>query len=237
MPGSKGFLLPIFCDNRLVILKMCGRYSNHIDAMRTWVRILGDWPKDVTLSYNVSPTQRVAVFTAQEGVGMRWGLIPHWSKDGKSKYATFNARIETVDSKPVYRTAWDQSQRCLVPAQGFYEWRSEDGRKQPYFVASETGDPLVFAGLWDVWKGNDAEALSCTILTRPSEGILAKLHPRMPVIVEQGYVRDWFRASLDEVKQLLDIQKADVTFYKVGASVNNPRNDGPELIGNIRDIP
>lgn len=209
---------------------MCGRYSNHVDAMRTWMRILGDWPKDVSLSYNVSPSQTVAAFTAQQGVGMRWGLIPHWSKDGKSKYATFNARIETVDSKPVYRTAWVKSQRCLIPAQGFYEWRKEDRRKRPYFITSTTGEPLVFAGLWDRWQDNDGELLSCTILTRPSMGNISKLHPRMPVIVEQRYVHDWFRASLDKAKQLLLIQQPDMAFHEVGPDVNNSRNDGPELI-------
>jgi putative SOS response-associated peptidase YedK len=178
----------------------------------------------------VSPSQTVAAFTAQQGVGMRWGLIPRWSKDGKSKYATFNARIETVDSKPVYRTAWGKSQRCLIPAQGFYEWRKEDRRKRPYFITSTTGEPLVFAGLWDRWQDNDAELLSCTILTRPSVGNISKLHPRMPVIVEQRYVHDWFHASLDEAKQLLFTQQPDMAFYQVGTDVNNPRNDGPELI-------
>jgi putative SOS response-associated peptidase YedK len=201
--------------------------------MLAWVCILGDWPKNVKLSYNVSPSQTVAAYTVKEGVGMRWGLIPQWSKDGKSKYATFNARIETVDAKPAYRNAWAKSQRCLIPAQGFYEWQRQEGSKQPYFVTSRTGNPLVFAGLWDRWKGNDIELLSCTIITRPSEGNMAELHPRMPVIVEQRYVHDWFGVPIDEAKSLMETQETDVVFYKVSRKVNNARNDGPELIAKI----
>ena len=212
---------------------MCGRYSSHVDAMRTWVRILGDWPKAVPLSFNVSPTQTVAVYTEQEGVGMRWGLIPHWSKEKKVKYATFNARIETVDAKPVYRAAWKKSQRCVIPAQGFYEWRKEKGKKQPYFIRSRDDDPLVFAGLWDCWYGNDEHLLSCTILTKPSNSLISKLHPRMPVMVEKNHVYEWFRTPLHEAKQLLFMQQVEVSVYKVGLAVNNPRNDGPDLIQNI----
>ena len=212
---------------------MCGRYSNHVDAMRSWIRILGDWPKDVTLRYNVSPSQEIPVFTSQGGVAMRWGLIPHWSKDGKSKYATFNTRIETVSEKPTYRSAWRKSQRCLIPAQGFFEWRKEGDRKQPYFIRAKTGDPLVFAGVWDRWKGDDKAILSCAIVTKPADAAIKKIHQRMPLIVGQAVASEWLAVSPDEAMDLARVQKEELDIYKVSLAVNNARNDGPELIARV----
>lgn len=201
--------------------------------MRDWADIFADWPKDVSLSYNVSPTQTVPVFTVREGLGMRWGLIPRWFKEVKSKYSTFNARLETVELKPFFKGAWNKSQRCLIPAQGFFEWKKKDRLKQPYFVRSPQEGPLVFAGLWDVWQGEDSTIHSCTIITKPSEGPLTTLHPRMPVLLERRYAQDWFRLSPKESKQLLGEQKVDLTVYKVSSAVNNPRNEGPGLIKEV----
>jgi putative SOS response-associated peptidase YedK len=204
-----------------------------VDAMRDWIRILGEWPTDVTLSYNVAPSQKIPVYTKEKGVGMRWGLIPHWSKEDTLRFATFNARVESVDSKPAYRSAWKKSQRCLIPAQGFYEWRKEGAKKQPYFIESRNGEPLVFAGIWDVWNGHEKEVSSCAMITRSAEKMMKDLHPRMPVILEKKYAKDWLHVSLEDAKGLLCNQEVDLHYYKVGLAVNNPRNDGPELIKKI----
>jgi putative SOS response-associated peptidase YedK len=212
---------------------MCGRYSNHVNAMRDWIRILGEWPRDVTLSYNVAPSQKVPVFTNKKGAGMRWGLIPHWSKEDTLKFATFNARIESVASKPAFRSAWKKSQRCLIPAQGFYEWRKEGEKKQPYFICSKAGEALVFAGIWDVWKGNENEIHSCSILTTPANEKMKDLHSRMPVILDKEYVQDWLTASPEDAIQIAGIQDMVLDYYRVSLSVNNPRNDGPELIEKV----
>lgn len=214
---------------------MCGRYSNHVDAMRTWIRILGDWPQDVLLSYNVTPSRTIPVFTAQAGLGMRWGLIPHWSKEGKVPYATFNARSESIESKPAFRSAWKKLQRCLIPAQGFFEWRQEAGIKQPYFIRSLTDDPFVFAGLWDRWKGDQGEWLTCSVITRPSDGVVKDLHPRMPVIVKQSHAGDWLHGSPQAAKQILFEEPIALRYHKVSSAVNNPRNDGPELIEQVEE--
>jgi putative SOS response-associated peptidase YedK len=128
---------------------MCGRYANHVSEMRSWARILQDWPTDVALSWNIAPSQTVPAFTGPQGVGMRWGLVPHWSKESTPKYATFNARVESVADKPAFRNAWGKSKRCLIPAQGYYEWRKEEKAKQPYFIRSVDGEPMVFGGIWE----------------------------------------------------------------------------------------
>ena len=120
---------------------MCGRYSNHVKAMLDWAELLGDWPDEVVQSDNVSPTQSIAVFTHEGGAAMRWGMVPNWSREVTSKYATFNARIESVADKPTFKHAWKNAQRCIVPALGYYEWRTEAGSKQPYFIHGQS--PLL----------------------------------------------------------------------------------------------
>lgn len=129
---------------------MCGRYNNHRQAMERWREILLDWPSDEAwLRYNVPPTSDIPIVTA-EGVRIaRWGMIPSWAKEFKSKYATFNACIETVGDLPTFRNAWKASRTCLVPAAGYYEW-PEYLDKQPYYI-HKPNDMLVFAGLWEPW--------------------------------------------------------------------------------------
>ncbi len=209
---------------------MCGRYVNHVKSLEKWKHLLRDWPGDVKLSYNISPTMTVPVFR-DRGIGMRWGLIPHWSKDGKSKYATFNARLETVDTKPTYRSAWQHSNRCLIPALGYYEWQLEGGQKQPYFVTSSEEEPVVFAGLWDEWQGEEESILSCTIITKASSGQLRPLHDRMPVMLDPESASQWLDSKPEWSKQLLeDISLPKIEIYKVGRAVNNPRSQGQGLI-------
>ncbi len=155
---------------------MCGRYANHVKDMGAWADILEDWPTDVTLGYNIAPTRTVPAFyqdreqDSTRGIGMRWGLVPAWSREINPKFATFNARSETMAEKPTFRTAWKKSQTCLVPALGYYEWQGPKGNKQPYFIRMKNREPLVMAGLWDCWKQDQEVLFSCTIITRPSEG-------------------------------------------------------------------
>ncbi len=210
---------------------MCGRYANHVKSMGQWMSLLGDWPKDVALGYNVSPTQTVPAFRDGKGVGMRWGLIPHWSQDGKSRYATFNARLESVESRPTYRSAWRRLNRCLIPALGYYEWRIEGGRKYPYFITSKEAGPIIFAGLWDEWQGEGASVLSCTILTRPSSGALVPLHDRMPVMLTVDSAEHWLDSDAGSGKRILEhVLPPKLLVYRVELAVNNPANQGQELI-------
>ena len=112
---------------------MCGRYANHVEVMGEWLGILGDWPGESATGFNVAPTQPVPVACNDGTRTMRWGLVPRWSKEAAPKYATFNARLESAADKPAFRDAWRQSRTCLLPALGYYECRSEQGIKQPYF--------------------------------------------------------------------------------------------------------
>ncbi|MCW8908439.1 MAG: SOS response-associated peptidase, partial [Sedimenticola sp.] len=169
---------------------------------------------------------------AEGTLPMRWGLVPAWSKEAAPKYATFNARLESVADKPAFRNAWRRSQTCLVPALGYYEWRTESGVKQPYFIHSpESGGLLVFAGLWEQREGR----YSCTILTRPSDGELAQLHSRMPVMLSHGDATSCLDQGTNTADMLLESNvHREVRFHPVDRAVGNPRNQGEALTHPIR---
>jgi putative SOS response-associated peptidase YedK len=196
--------------------------------MIDWTELLGQWPEEVLESDNISPTQLIATFTSEGGAAMRWGMIPNWSREVSNKYATFNARIESVASKPTFKHAWNNTQRCIVPALGYYEWRTEAGAKQPYFIHAES--PLLMAGLYEPARGDDIPA-SCTILTKAANPLLSELHTRMPVMLEVEGIGQWFNG--DEETSLA-IANADpdlsIRYHAVSKKVNNSRNQGPDLI-------
>lgn len=212
---------------------MCGRFANHVHDMHRWEAILQDWPEDVALSYNVAPSQTIAMFTQDGGQGARWGLIPSWSNEIHSKYATFNARIESVSDKPAFRHAWHCQQRCLIPALGYYEWKTERGSKQPCFVRTSDCSPLVFAGLYEPGRDGQIPA-SCTLLTRPADKGLVGLHSRMPVMLNPEQAETWFLADGNDARELACSERAvALDVYPVSKAVNNPRNQGPSLINPI----
>ena len=217
---------------------MCGRYANDIEDVEKWTGVFGDWPYDMPVGFNVAPTQTVPVVTAGGGRGMRWGLIPAWSKDASGTYATFNARMESAAEKPTFRGAWQQDQTCLVPALGYYEWRKEGDIKQPYFVHDPSGAPLVFAGLWDRWQSGDDSLLSCTILTQPSAGPLKDLHPRMPVMLgleqAQGWLRDGAGVLGGGTGPFLPVA---LGMHAVSRKVSSARNQGAGLIERVEREP
>lgn len=204
---------------------MCGRYANHVERMREWVDIVKDWPSGSITGYNVAPSMQVPVLTQHSTQVMRWGLIPSWSKQGSNKFATFNARLESIDAKPAFSSAWNQRQTCLLPALGYYEWRVEDGRKQPYFVRSKSGQPLVFAGLYE--PEHDDIPASCTILTKQADPAMAKLHPRIPLMASLENARDWLAGDVAISQHML---RPDLQVYAVDTKVNNVRSSGEELI-------
>ena len=215
---------------------MCGRYANHVKDMGAWAEILGDWPKDIEMSFNVAPTQTIPVFVSDEakkskGVAMRWGLVPGWSKEANPKFATFNARSETVAEKPTFRTAWKKSQTCLIPSLGYYEWQGEKGNKQPFFIRTKNQDPLVMAGIWDYWQQGEQSMYSCTILTQPAEGALTEVHSRMPVMLELNQAEPWLKDGINRFNLISKTQHTErLNFYPVSKMVNGSRQDGEILI-------
>ncbi len=210
---------------------MCGRYANHVKQMGQWAELLQDWPDNAETSFNIAPTQMVPAFTAEHGEAMRWGMIPSWSQEPSSKFATFNARAESVAEKPAFRNAWRKSQTCLVPAIGYYEWKGTKGQKQPYFIYSKNGEPLVMAGLWEYWNRGEQSIYSCTVITQPSHGKLSEVHTRMPLMPELEQAERWVNDGVlvfDELMQKQNIER--FAFHPVNKNVNKSSNQGEQLI-------
>src|SRR4051812_41062122 len=174
---------------------MCGRAKLPIDYSETKIKLRFDdrWPApNLKPSWNVAPTDPMLTAVLDKGSGtrrpvlMQWGLIPSWSKEPKMKFATFNARAETVTTAASFKDAWKAERRCLVVTDGFYEWRKGD--KQPFAIAC-AGDLTIMAGLWDKWRSPIGERInSCTVITTAANDLIAPLHDRMPVILSPA---DW----------------------------------------------
>ncbi len=165
-----------------------------------------------------------------ELVSAHWGLIPFWAKDRKIGAKLINARAETVAEKPAFRAAF-KSRRCLVPADGFYEWRREGKVKQPFLIESADSEPMAFAGLWETWKDEDGKPLvSCTIITTEANAIMREIHNRMPVILDNGAFDNWLADRGDHAALLRPCAEQHLQMRPVDARVNNVRNNDAELI-------
>lgn len=222
---------------------MCGRYANHVKDMGVWADILHHWPDDFELSYNVAPTQNVPVFYKNKTTNniisksMRWGLIPSWSSQPNSKYATFNARAETMADKPTFKDAWKKSQTCLFPALGYYEWSGAKGNKQPFFIRKKDNAPLVMAGLWEYWHKDTLSLFSCTIITHPAQGELEQIHSRMPVLLEPSHAESWLEDGTNRFNLITKQQHINtLDFYPVSKDINNGRSVGEKLITKQTDL-
>jgi len=222
---------------------MCGRfafYSPH-EAIRDVFGVT--LPAPVEARFNIAPSQFVVALRA--GVGelepavLKWGLVPSWAKDPKIGNRMINARIETAHEKPSFRAAFKR-RRCVILADGFYEWRRERDRKTPYFIAMQDRQPFAMAGLWEHWQGGDGTKLqTCTIITTAANAIMQPLHDRMPVILQPDIARQWCGPAGDDragAQALLAGDANDaIVYWPVSTVVNNPRNDGPELIELVSD--
>lgn len=210
---------------------MCGRYACAIQDLGRWGAVFKVWLEGIENRYNIAPTAMVPVFTVEGWREMRWGLVPAWSKEPKSKYATFNARAESITEKPLFRDAWQGARRCLIPVTGYYEWKVVDTNKEAFFVTSKLNEPLVLAGLWERWSKDELELYSCTIITTVALGEMSELHQRMPVSFEPDQGRSWLWGSMSEAQDLLQKSSLDkIYFYRVSADVGNPRHQGKSLI-------
>lgn len=214
---------------------MCGRYARFSEVDRL-LRPLGvQWERpDLFPNYNTAPGQPVLAVRQKdahrEAVLLRWGLIPAWAKDKTIGYRMINARAEGIADKPAFRQPF-RHQRCLIPADGFYEWRQENGRKQPYYIHRTDGRPMVFAGLWSRWQGSEIIE-SCAIITGRPNAVVAPIHDRMPIILEPADYTAWLESDnpllLQQLLQPLPAERLEA--YPVGLAVNRPANGGPGLI-------
>lgn len=193
---------------------------------------------DLKPRYNIAPTQPVAVVRAGQGdrelAMLHWGLIPSWSKDAEIGARMINARGETVAEKPSFRAAF-RARRCLILADGFFEWRRNGDRKQPYYIAMRDRRPFAFAGLWERWApAGGAPVESCTIVTTTPNEVLAPIHDRMPVILPPALHAAWLDPALKENERLQPmLQPLDASLmiaYPVSPRVNSPRNDDRDCI-------
>jgi len=160
---------------------------------------------------------------------LRWPLLPHWAREGRIKFATANAKGETVQEKPAFRHAWRQGRRCLIPANGYYEWKKGGERKQPYHIQRPGRALFAFGGLWDRCQTNDGEIIeSCTIITTEPAPALRPIHNRMPLIIPADAYETWLNG--DDPARRIKPFDGELEFYPVSTFVNNPRNDGPRCI-------
>ena len=218
---------------------MCGRFTLTIEAAEVQLKLgLGQMPPDWLARYNIAPSQNVAVVKdagTRDVSWMRWGLIPFWAKDPKIGYRMINARSETVHEKPSFRRPF-HTQRCLILADGFYEWKkrsSRQGGSIPHYFRLQDGEPFAFAGLWDVWRPKDAEpVVSCTIITCPANEIVSPVHERMPVILDTAAIWDWLQLdSASELRGLLRSYPAQaMDAFQVSRMVNSPNVDEEKCI-------
>ena len=217
---------------------MCGRYT--ITSSPEVLRAVFGYSEQPNFPprYNIAPTQPVPIVRLEEGARhfalVRWGLIPSWVKDPNNFALLINARGESVTDKPAFRNAMKR-RRCLVPVDGFYEWKPTGGRKQPYYIRARSGAPLALAGLWEVWTGPNGEELeTATIVTTRANRLLGAIHDRMPVIVPPEAFGLWLDcANVDAMTASALIAPAPedlLETYPVSLAVNRTANDNASLL-------
>jgi putative SOS response-associated peptidase YedK len=214
---------------------VCGRFAFYSPSEATAALFGVESSQPVEARYNIAPTQFIAAIRRDEHdtaelTMLRWGLVPFWARDPTVVNRMINARAETVAEKPSFREAY-KKRRCLILADGFYEWHTEGGVKIPYFISLASGEPFAFAGLWESWqsKETDESLQTATIVTLAANDFLSKLHHRMPLVLEPDSAGRW----LDGDMQLLDdalTSAPEFRAWPVDRKVNNARNESPELI-------
>lgn len=215
---------------------MCGRFSLGVDTDRLVAEFgIAAVATAHEPRYNIAPTQPVpAVVQGDEGLrlgALRWGLVPRWADDPAIGNRMINARSETVDRKPAFQESF-RDRRCWVLADGFYEWREENGRKVPIHFHLPDRRPFAFAGLWDRWRREGAELVSCTILTTEPNEAVRPVHDRMPVVLPAHVREQWLdpAATPRALKALLEPFPDALEGQRVSTRVNRPENDDPSLV-------
>lgn len=221
---------------------MCGRFTLVAETEEVIPKYkIEDIQYELTPRFNIAPTQTISEILTDNGnrslQGFHWGLLPSWAKSKKIAYSTFNARSETLQSKPVFRSVFPRN-RMVILADGFYEWSHEGKEKQPYRFRVKSNDVFAFAGLYDKWKSPEGEIIqSCTIITTEPNSLTAKVHDRMPVILGEEELNVWLDPGVSD-KELLQgflrpYDAEDMYAYPVSKSVGNVRNQTADLIEEI----
>jgi putative SOS response-associated peptidase YedK len=220
---------------------MCGRFV----GFRPLEELVDHFPidvadVDVTENFNVAPTQEILAIIRHDSQNrlekLKWGLVPFWAKDTSIGSRMINARSETAATKPSFRNAF-KKRRCLILADGFYEWKGDKGQKQPMFITLPDGNPFAFAGLWEIWDNKGKEETSyrsCTILTREASESVRPIHHRMPVILKPEAYENWLNPQFEDINLLQDIIQSKVytelSSVPVSKQVNSVRNNNKDNI-------
>ncbi len=239
---------------------MCGRYIQ-VSSPTLLMEHFGvdeiAIPETPEADYNVAPRKEILTVVQrgledpETGPGggirvleqMRWGLVPSWAKNEKIGDRLINARAESLAEKPAFKTAF-RKRRCIIPADGFYEWQRFPGtkRKQPMFVHRRDGEPIGFAGLWEVWRANPDEPwlLSCSIVTTRANSVMEPIHDRMPVMLPEAAWQTWLDVRVDDHALLEPLlvppPDAEIEVWPVSTMVNRADNNGPELVDRVAPI-
>src|SRR5262245_37254662 len=223
---------------------MCGRFSLTSKAQRLRDRFaLSVAPDELAPRYNIAPTQPVLVIPNRRQRLLRparWGLVPHWATDLKVGNRMINARAETLPARAAYRTALER-RRCIIPADGFYEWKRDGKQRTPFYIHARDGEPLAFAGLWDVWRPPEGEPVaSCTIITTDPNDSVAELHDRMPVILAPDAFDAWLDPTPRHADALMPLlvpcPSEWLEVYQVSNLVNSPDNEDPACVAPVSTI-
>lgn len=182
---------------------MCGRYAVHSSPSGLAKHFSATLQYHFSKSYNIAPTAIIPVLISLDShrtiVPMRWGLIPSWHKEDQKMPVLNNAKVETVDTKPSFRASFKRH-RCLIIANGFYEWDSTTKPKQPHYFHHNADEPIALAGIWDRWTLNDHTIDSCCIITEPANKMVSKVHDRMPAIIDPDNFDDWLDINMQDTK-------------------------------------
>ncbi|ANB58338.1 hypothetical protein GFC29_1306 [Anoxybacillus sp. B7M1] len=211
---------------------MCGRFSLAADIEQLQALFHFVFPEPLSPRFNIAPSQAVLTVVEENGMRigkmMRWGLVPAWANDPKIGWKMINARGETVDEKASFRQALKR-RRCLILADGFYEWKKEGTNKIPYRFTLRNGEPFAFAGLWEKWDKQGTALYTCTIITTEANELVSPIHERMPVILPPEQHEAWLDAKLEDTDYVKSLLKpyaaAKMSMYEVASIVNSPKND------------
>jgi putative SOS response-associated peptidase YedK len=214
---------------------MCARYS--FFSVQLFQQEFDLDPEGIEPHFNIAPTD-VAPVVVQDANGrrleqMQWGLVPSWSKDASIGQKLINARAETLAEKPSFRTAL-KKRRCLVPADGFFEWKGEKGNKQPFFFRMRSRAPFAFAGLWEYWEGTEGALVTYTIVTTEPNELLATVHTRMPAIIAHHDYAAWLDHSVQRGEAVLPLLSPypaeEMEMYPVTKAMSNPSFESPAIV-------
>jgi putative SOS response-associated peptidase YedK len=217
---------------------MCGRFTLHHAENEIIARFaVAEVAAQVGPRYNIAPSQNVAAVIEhphRQLVTFKWGLVPSWAKDPSISSRMINARAETLAEKPSYRQALAK-RRCLIPADGFYEWKKMKGGSQPFHIRRRDGGLFAFAGLWERWEGGDGEPLeTCTLITVEPNELMAKIHDRMPAILKPEHEELWLDAKASYAPALTQLLRSypdeELEAFPVARAVNSPAYEGPSCV-------